>query len=152
MQLGAKIPYNSMSCALASYAFLLLFIIEKHLFFCRSQLSYPSGAAAPMMSGSTGNTTTTTNTITTTMPTAPNDSSDPLLLLPLLFLPVQENESDPRHCHLPAMVDRGDNASPRGNDSLTLETASALMDPSYHHHHHGNGGYNSVNGGGERQG
>ena len=99
----------------------------------------------PPTPGSIGNATTTRTTkITNTMPTAANDGGNPLLLLPPLLLPVQEDESDPCHCHLPTTADPGDNASPRRDDSLTLKTALALMDPSYHHHHRGNGGYGGV--------
>ena len=81
------------------------------------------------------------------MPTAANDGGDPLLLPPPLLLPIQEEKSDPRHCRLLATADPGDNASPGGDgdDSLTLKTVSALMDPSYHHHHRGNGGYGGIN-------
>jgi len=41
--------------------------------------------------------------------------------------------------------DPGDNTSLRGYDSLTLKTASALTDSSYHRHHHGNGRYGGGN-------
>ena len=128
---------------------------ELHVYH-RDRATTPGGAiSAPATTttpGSTGNATTPAAAAAAKNDggCAPPPSLPPP---PPLLLPVREDESsggDPRNRRrirlLPAtMADRGgggggDDASPRGDDSRhTLETASALTDPSYHHRPGGSG-------------